>query len=236
MAAKPWLQISRGLACKDCWVKRNLLVIHHWRPSVYPWERERRPQGTSWVTAHCLNRATCAARQAKRQQRVERRSVKFVLAEPAAPDAPFGSCRWCGEKLTGENASRRNYCYADREGRDCVANIRNSTTWEARVAVRHRDFAEHGRVFCADCGAVCEEPRADWAEHPLRVHGTAGHVVLVEWEADHQHALEDGGEHTLENLRARCCACHRRKSARESAARAVRRSRPPAARPLRGGA
>jgi hypothetical protein len=47
------------------------------------------------------------------------------------------------------------------------------------------------------------------------------------WEADHEIELEDGGEHSVENLRCRCVPCHKRKTAASIAAR-----RPPKPKPV----
>lgn len=69
-----------------------------------------------------------------------------------------------------------------------------SRVWDANVAVDRR-----GDTCCATCGS----------EGP--------------WEADHEVALEDGGEHTLANLRRRCVPCHRAKTAAENSARAAAR-------------
>lgn len=144
-----------------------------------------------WGKAECVDHARCDARRAKKLERSRQRRKLIVLAEPKVPDAPPGQCRWCGERLTGENAGQRRYCYPDREGRDCVGDSNRSRVWSARDAVAHR-----GDKVCALCGSD------SW-----------------DWEADHIVALEDGGEHSLENLRRLCRACHRSKTARENAER-----------------
>lgn len=142
----------------------------------------------------------------------DRRRGVFVFGEPKAPDAELGTCRWCGAELTGKNAHRRNYCYLDREGRNCVHEWNTSHMWDTRKVVRRMN-REAGRreLRCVDCGFVCEEI-VDGHWRKLRY-----------WEADHELALADAGEHVKENLRCRCGDCHRDKTAREASARATRR-------------
>jgi len=191
--------VFAGRACHDCGARAEL---EPWTPAWC-----RRDVGY----ARCVDRVACTARAAKRGERARLRASCLVLELPVVPDAPLGTCRWCGEALTGANGSRRNYCYLDREGRDCVKAWRRSRTWDARAAIRWRDRAEHGCVRCVDCNVVCEPEDEDASGVP--------------WDADHELALEDGGEHVLENLRARCVQCHSRKTARENRARtALRRA------------
>jgi 5-methylcytosine-specific restriction endonuclease McrA len=121
----------------------------------------------------------------------------LVLKEPAAPDAPRGTCRWCGEQLTGERSAARNYCYLEREGRDCRGESNNSWCWTGRELIQRR-----GDPVCVDCGS--DDPH---------------------WEADHDVPLEDGGVHEPGNLVRRCVPCHRRKTGAENRERARRRRR-----------
>lgn len=188
--------MTRSRACDNCGARS---ALEDWAP----WEGA--------TCTRCIDRDACAARAAKSRERLSLRASCIVLAGPAAPRAPLGTCRWCGQQLTGLNASRRNYCYLAREGRDCVKAWNNSRTWDPRVAIRHRDRAEHGCVRCADCDVVCE-PEDD------NDHG-------VPWDADHEIPLEDSGEHALENLCTRCVQCHSRKTARENTARGAARRR-----------
>jgi hypothetical protein len=195
-----------GRACVDCGARRDLLVVWRWRPG-----------NKHYATAHlstlarCLDREACRDRCGKRAERTRVRASCLILQEPAVPDAPMGTCKWCGEKLTGENGSRRNYCYPDREGRDCRREYDRSRTWDPRVAVRRT----HGTT-CAGCGVQCEpvpENQVTWE----------GEVVWVPWSADHRLPLEDGGSHTLDNLQCLCDPCHAEKTAREARERAARR-------------
>lgn len=202
-----------GRTCDRCGCASGLLVIWWWRPaSTHRWGggEYTNPAMLAPYRAMCLAQEACRARVSKRDERRRVRASMIVLEEPAAPDAPYGVCRWCGEGLTGKNGSRRNYCRKDREGRDCVGAWNRSRAWSARDAVRWRDLREHGEVWCADCGVVCETK-------------ATGLRPEVSWEADHEVALEDGGLHDLANLRARCGSCHRWKTGRENRARAMAR-------------
>ena len=188
--------------CDRCGVKRNVLAIAHVQ-FVEP--HVSRPGPGWWVMrtrTACIDQAACDARVDKAQDRRRQRGKLLVLAEPAAPAAPKGTCRWCGEKLTGKNAKARNYCYRDREGRDCDVQAANSRVWSAREAVQRR-----GDEACVDC----DSPGP--------------------WEAEHDLALEDGGEHTMANLVRRCEPCHAAKTAREATARAARRASSHVAKP-----
>jgi 5-methylcytosine-specific restriction endonuclease McrA len=86
-----------------------------------------------------------------------------------------------------------------------------AVVWNARSAVRWRERRDRGLVACVDCGTVCEGRNV-----------MDGHDA-VPWEADHQVPLEDGGPHTLDNLRARCVPCHAIKTADEARCRAYAR-------------
>lgn len=188
---------DNGGACA-CGARSNLLRIIHTAP---PHRHVQRPDGSwgwdvvkgewsSHEVSRCVDRQTCTARFEKRRTRSKVRASMLVVAEPKAPDAPKGTCRWCGEKLTGANGERRNYCYLDREGRDCQRAWWRSRAFTARDAVTFR-----GDPVCAECGSDGS------------------------WAADHIVALEDGGEHTMENLQRLCDPCHHTKTARENAAR-----------------
>lgn len=207
-----------------------LLVYRWWPADPGRWRTEPRLTGR----ADCWDRAACRARVAKRRLARTRRSGVFVLEEPRAPRAPRGWCRWCGEKLLrgdGRLDKRRNYCYPDREGRDCVSAWNRSRTFQPRTAVRHRAGKVGNVLACVDCGLVVEERRDGqwvelWREHATYDNERWRWIIdpaHPEWEADHDVPLEDGGEHTLENLRCRCVPCHRAKTAREAVARAARR-------------
>lgn len=188
--------------CARCGCKRDTLVVCsviRWRG----WHAER--AGVTHLMTprrYCVAAAACEARVAKRRDRAQQRGARLVLEEPAAPGAPKGTCRWCGERivLVGDGAARRGsrrYHRGDEHEageRDCHHEWLRSYTNDAWRAIELR-----GDEACADCGST------SW------------------WEADHEVALEDGGEHTLANLVRRCEPCHRAKTAREARARAARR-------------
>lgn len=156
------------------------------------------------------------------------------LGAPKAPNCPPGFCRWCGEAIvlldpSDYRRARRRYHYGDEheEGnKDCLSRWKGSTVWNTRIAVRRRDFEAKGAVACEDCGVVCVEKAAEdraWTDPDGIERREGQRVELVVWEADHQIPLEDGGPHTLDNLRCRCVPCHRTKTAREATERATRR-------------
>lgn len=139
----------------------------------------------------------------------KRKGVLFIEL-PQAPDAPPGTCRWCGATLVGKRAVSRRYCYPDREGRNCVKEFRDSMTWNPRQALRIKAFKQGERVLrCIDCGFVVEELHR----------GSRARVIVMPWEADHEIPLWDGGEHVVDNLRVRCVPDHRTKTNRENAIR-----------------
>lgn len=147
--------------------------------------------------SRCVDAKDCLHRRIIASERARRRNVVIVLEEPTWPDAPLGSCRWCGDALTGVNASRRNYCYRDREGKDCLGAWNDSRVYSARDAIMWRGDAD-----CAECGSTT------W-----------------DWEADHIDPIvpvdpsRPGGLNVLENLQRLCRPCHHAKTARENAAR-----------------
>lgn len=115
---------------------------------------------------------------------------------------------------TDYRRARRRYHYGDEHEvgtTNCLTAWTNSTTWDTRHAVRVRERAAHGLVACVDCGIVCEGRD--------EMDGTDA----TPWEADHEVPLEDGGPHTLDNLRCRCVPCHRAKTRAENRARADKR-------------
>jgi 5-methylcytosine-specific restriction endonuclease McrA len=136
-------------------------------------------------------------------------------------DAPWGTCRWCGEAIVHEGGDKRGE--PDRRRRwhpACVADYARSDPREARRRVRKRD-----RGRCAACGLDTYALRR-------RIQGRGSHRKLRElgfkprkslWELDHIVPLVDGGSHDLANLQTLCTPCHKRKTAREAGARRERR-------------
>lgn len=205
-----------GRACYECGARRDILAVFVWQPAVVyvaPWGTQRWPARLSG-SAHCFDREACRERTRKRSERASARAACIVLVEPKAPDAKVGTCRWCGEPIykvrprldwQGERDRRRSYHHGPERGEpDCKREWDASRVWDARSAVEWLAEQAGEALRCVDCGAAC---------------GERG----VSWEADHEVALEDGGEHVLGNLRCRCCPCHRRKTSRENAARAALR-------------
>ena len=193
--------VYNGTACYDCGARSGL------EPWAAPWD-----SGALARYARCADRERCQARARKARDSKTRRQGRIALALAPSPGSEPGECRWCGAKLRTRqdgSPSKRSRCEPRYEARDCARAWRDSYTYDVRHAIRVRDFAAHGCVRCADCKIVCErkrdvEPR-------------------VSWQADHELALEDGGEHVLENLRARCTGCHQLKTARENIVRASAR-------------
>jgi 5-methylcytosine-specific restriction endonuclease McrA len=225
-----WPSIAR--CCYWC-KRRNVQLlyrVHSRRKFTYGHDG---PTGTERVmSAICVDDEDCAAYRARQYEVRSRRSgVLFVIVEP-----PFkgkhrgrGWCRWCGERIhlvDGDDYRReaREYHRGDEfecGERNCQSEWWLSRTSEARIAVVRRDLLEHGNVFCRGCGLVCVELK----EGALSRYGRdAREIPGCYWEADHRHALEDGGEHALDNLQCLCVPCHRRQTARENRARAERRA------------
>lgn len=212
-----WDDEIKGRVCADCGARRDLFVIWSWwPPQDY---RYGRTTARMFARAHCVGRHACAARVAKARERSRQRGSMLVLYEAPCPDAPPGCCRWCGDPIVLHDPSdhrraRREVHYGDEHevgDHTCRKERNGSVTWDARVAVRWREREAHGVVACVDCGTVCE------GRDPM------SSVDAVPWEADHHVPLEDGGEHTLENLRCRCVPCHQAKTAWENAERARRK-------------
>jgi 5-methylcytosine-specific restriction endonuclease McrA len=84
-----------------------------------------------------------------------------------------------------------------------------------RAAVRDREVARHGGVYCWGCWKPLELPERS--------------MVVGRWYVDHMWPLAVGGPDTLENCQPLCGTCHRDKTAGEAKQRALlrhRRSRP----------
>lgn len=201
--------------CQRCGCKRDTATLSYVRP-LEEWERTQSRFGSVRLivtsATSCVNSAACSARREKRYDRSRTRAQVLVLEQPTAPDAARGTCRWCGEPIVradnGQPDRRRNYHYAKHGERDCVTEFNRSRTWDAREAIRR---LAGDVIVCVDCRVTCEGPPID------------GEFQAVPWEADHQVPLEDGGEHSIHNLRPRCVLCHTAKTAREATERARRR-------------
>lgn len=216
------------------WCKRRnvqlLYLVHSRRTFIHgvdgPTGRER------VMSATCFDSEDCDAYRSRQYELRSRRSgVIFTIVERPYQGKLKGRgwCGWCGEEILLVNhgdyrRSAREYHRGDEHetgDRNCQIEWWLSRTSEARVAVVRRDLLAHGNVFCADCGLVCVE----LVEGARSRYGRDAHERPdCDWEADHHVPLEDGGPHTLDNLRCRCVPCHRRKTARENRERAERRA------------
>jgi len=182
------------------------------------------PQHFSWLGARCLDDEACDARREKRYDASSRRSGTFRWCQSRfeSPNIERGKhdCRWCGEPIIlAEGVSRR---YAARQrhygdefevgDRNCRAEYQRTYAYNGRDLVQKR-----GDPCCVDCGEA-----EVWVVNDAYDEG--GYWLEGDWEADHDIALEDGGPHEQTNIVRRCCECHRRKTARENAARRARRA------------
>lgn len=164
-----------------------------------------------------------------------RRSL-IILQEPVAPDAVPPICKWCGEEIEYTSwasgyRKTREYHRGDKYeigNRNCRREHKQSFCWSGRDALRWQAARQTEgratyRLFCVDCGEVCEEGRIQTSRktgfHVRR------RVELKPWHADHQVPVIDGGPHTLENLRCRCTDCHGIKTKQEAIDRAARREK-----------
>lgn len=115
------------------------------------------------------------------------------------PDAPAGTCRYCGQAITHPADGHWHT--------DCLHEWRMRA--DHRYARRHVGAQQAWR--CAECDIDCATPHDP----------TRGPRL----ELDHRRPLIDGGTHGPENLQGLCSYCHARKTARETRARARRRRR-----------
>ncbi len=127
------------------------------------------------------------------------------LAEPKAPDAPPGTCQWCGEPIVMHPTANGNHRRRVRHKgdayeigvRNCDREFRWALCFSARELIEKR-----GDPVCVDCGS---------SDRP--------------WDADHIVPLGDGGAHHRDNLARRCRRpCHAEKTAREATERAAKKS------------
>jgi 5-methylcytosine-specific restriction endonuclease McrA len=138
----------------------------------------------------------------------KKRSGVLVLREPKKPNAPKGTCRWCGRKLSGPRIKIRRYCRKKYEGRDCVGEYERSRVYDPRVALRRVAQSEGKRLLrCANCNRICEElyPKAHYPK-----------MVWCKWQADHKKPLFRGGKHAVTNLQCLCDDCHKTKTKLEA--------------------
>ena len=135
-------------------------------------------------------------------------------------DAPRGVCRWCGEPILhpeGPKAGEPNL--RRRWHPECVDEYNDSDPREIRRRLRKRD-----RGRCAACGldtlALKKSLKGRGMARALRERGFVPRRSL--WEVDHIVPLVDGGSHDMTNLQSLCTPCHKRKTAAEASARALK--------------
>jgi 5-methylcytosine-specific restriction endonuclease McrA len=75
-------------------------------------------------------------------------------------------------------------------------------------------------IRCVDCEDLCETGFV-WVPKKRVGFATRRRKVWKPWNADHEVEIQDGGEHTLDNLRPRCTCCHDAKTRREHKRRIV---------------
>lgn len=232
-----WRDRQEGQQCVVCDGKRwPLLTVRTWHPPrLDPYRPEVTHPAFTSVRAKCIDRKSCIARVAKRQDRASVRSSKIFLTSRPGNDADCaqqGHCEWCGQPMWWTNKAgetkldlRRSYHRAERGERDCRHEVNGSYAYGARNALlaatrakaRQNGYAE---LRCEDCHCLCELLLyAPDAPVPSRWFMRQTEATFEYWEADHEIELEDGGAHSLANLRCRCGPCHRAKTTRSAAKR-----------------
>lgn len=221
-----------GRACHVCECRTNILPLFLWFPEqkqTYGAHTQVYPALTR-AHARCFDTTACAARVAKRDERGRLRSSRIYLSSrPGRPAecAREGHCGWCGEPMWRVNKAgdtvpdrTRNYHRAERDERDCRKEADGEYCFSARTALKW-DARNRGEteLRCVDCGGVCWCAKSESPNDDAEYNGRE----WMEWQADHEIPLEDGGEHVIENLRCRCTPCHGAKTAREAGRRASAR-------------
>lgn len=141
-------------------------------------------------------------KERQQRERLDHRRPKFDLGVGKGG----GWCRLCGEPVLTKDGvpNRRRTWHRGEpwETRNCKDEY-----WLAISSsyAKHRVW-ERDRGKCSSCDIQCE----DWPQS-------------YTWEADHVVPLIDGGSFGLDNLQTLCVDCHKAKTAKEAAERAVRR-------------
>lgn len=226
-----WRARIEGRECDACGVKRDILRIYRWWPEREEWGRTYPARLDA--RARCIDTAACIARRRKREERGKVRAARIQLTH--APGDPLqcaisGHCAWCGVPMWWTNKAgetkldkRRSYHRGERGERDCRKEVDHSYAFGGRDALFAQARNERtDELRCVDCDTRCAHIGEEKHWHTGEVYRVW--IVDTEWEADHDVALEDGGEHVIENLRCRCGSCHRAKTGREAAARAAARA------------
>lgn len=133
---------------------------------------------------------------------IERHGWKSINSWPDYGEP--GKCRACGKALTKR---QRKWCGST----ECKVAVWYRLYCGVRWAMRHV-IVRDGCV-CRMCGELFEKPlREGGPNYPL-----VGHLEL-----DHIIPLIDGGTEAPENLQVLCRQCHKTKTRREAAQRAIR--------------
>lgn len=131
--------------------------------------------------------------------------------------APWGVCRLCGGTILRSDGAvnlRRRWHQLCSDYFTLATDLRR-----ALAAFRRLD----GCLRCYACGHTSHEGRCEYAYDR---DGCA--LGEHRWfEIDHVTPLWAGGDHGFANLQPLCNLCHRSKTAREAALRAVRRKAQP---------
>ena len=194
-------------ACRDCGRKSPMKVS--W---VRPIRQEARvdrhgaipAKRWSVIALRCLDQNECRSYCRAKRDKAALRSGTLIWAESRFKVlAKKGECHWCGQAIvladpTDHRRSRREYHRGDEHevgDRDCSRERDRSYAYNPRALIQFR-----GDPCCVDCGDTGND-----------------------WDADHDHPLWDGGEHSPVNLVRRCSPCHKAKTAGEARQRAERR-------------
>lgn len=194
------------ISCRSKSAPRIIHVTPHRRAArtgekIEAWNHPAERWSTTTVT--CIDKDVCRARSARAAEVRQRRSGNLVWRCSRFEKATSEGCRWCGEPIIfiegvgGRYAARARHRGDEVEvgGRDCRREYERSWVYQPHFLIVYR-----GDPCCVDCGDTGDD-----------------------WEADHDLALEDGGEHSVVNLVRRCVPCHKAKTKAENRARRERR-------------
>lgn len=149
-----------------------------------------------------------------------------ALIDQRYPDAPWGTCRWCGRPILKKDGTQN---LRRRWHPDCHEEMLSFDPRVLRDKVSDRD---HG--VCAACGFDCHlaerQMRQEYsrARAGLRDGPDIGRTLRAVgfdltrslWDMDHVVPLADGGGHALEWVWTLCQVCHKKKTALEATLRA----------------
>lgn len=146
--------------------------------------------------------------------------TKHRRPEIQFPDAPRGTCRWCGQYIVIESGEKSGEINKRRRWHQTCVEIYNaSDPREARRRIQKRD-----RGHCASCGVDTYKVRREL----MKLKGGRAQAIRDAgykprksfWELDHIVPLIDEGSHEDDNLQTLCTPCHASKTADEARERA----------------